>query len=114
MHKPLAFLAAATLAAAGCGSDSVDADEVEAEIEQQLSITTSEVASVSCPDDVKQEDGGRFECNAQLKGGGKAVVTVTQLDRDEFRYEVKPGTLKIADDTLEPYLQQALAAEGLS
>jgi Domain of unknown function (DUF4333) len=113
VRKPFVSTVAAMLVMAACGSDTIDADEVEGEIEQQLSIATSEVASVSCPDDVEEEVGARFECNAKLKGGGKAVVTVTQLDRSEFRYDVKPGTLKLADDTLEPYLEQALAAEGV-
>ena len=114
MRKTFAPIVAALLVVAACGSDTIDADEVEGEIEQQLSIATSEVASVACPGDVEEEEGARFECEAKLTGGGKAVVTVTQLDRNEFRYEVKPGTLKIADDTLEPYLEQALAAQGLS
>src|SRR5688500_16076845 len=110
MRRAFAPIAtAAMLVAAGCGSGTIDADEVEGEIEQQVSIATSEVASVSCPDDVEKEAGARFECQAKLEGGGKAVVTVTQVDRNDFRYEVKPGTLEIADDTLEPYLEQQLA-----
>lgn len=115
MRRAFAPIAtAAMLVAAGCGSGTIDADEVEGEIEQQVSIATSEVASVSCPDDVEEEAGARFQCQAKLEGGGKAVVTVTQLDRNEFRYEVKPGTLEIADDTLEPYLERELAEQGVS
>ena len=66
------------LATVGCGSDTIDANDVEAGIEQSLSSGTASVSSVSCPDDVEKKEGATFTCDAKLEGGGKAKVTVTQ------------------------------------
>lgn len=105
------LLAAAGLAA--CGSDTVDGDKVEMEIEQQLSTATAEIASVSCPADVEEKEGAKFSCDAELAGGGSAVITVTQQENNEFTYQAKDGSVRIADDSLEPYLEQRLAAQGV-
>ncbi len=111
----LLLLPMAALLGAGCGSDTVDTGEVEQQIEEQLSTATAEIASVSCPEEVEEEEGGKFECDAKLEGGGKAVVVVTQTDdrSKEFIYEVKPGTMRLADDSIEPYLEQQIAAKGV-
>ena len=84
---------------------------MEKEIQAQLSTATAEVASVSCPGDVEAEEGARFDCKAKLEGGGQAVVVVTQRERDEFTYSVKPGTMKLADESLESYLETQLKAK---
>jgi len=46
---------ALALAALGCGSETIDAAEVEAGIEESLSSATASISSVSCPDDVEKE-----------------------------------------------------------
>jgi hypothetical protein len=99
---------------AGCGSETVDATEVEQQIQAQLSTATAEVVSVSCPEDVTKEEGASFECKAKLEGGGKAVVVVNQGERNEFSYTAKKGTVQLADDSLEPYLEKQLKAKGVS
>ena len=110
----LSLLLAVPLAV-GCGSDTVDATKVEQEIQKQLSTATATVASVSCPDDVEQEEGARFECTAKLEGGGKAVLTVTQgKGSNDFSYAVKAGTMELADNSIEPYLEKQLKAQGVS
>jgi hypothetical protein len=96
--------------AMGCGASTVDAAEIEGQIEQQLSTATAKVASVSCPDDVESEDGQTFECRAELEGGGEAVVVVTEHDRGDFTYEVKPGTMRLAGSSVEAYLERSLPA----
>jgi hypothetical protein len=102
------------LAAVGCGSDTIDAAEVEAGIEQSLSSAAASVSSVSCPDDVEKEEGATFTCNAKLEGGGKAKVKVTQTSKGgDFTYAFKPGTVVLTDDTVEPALENDLAAGGL-
>ena len=58
----------------GCGGDTIDANDVEAGIEESLSTATASVSSVSCPDDVDKEEGATFTCDAKLEGGGKAKV----------------------------------------
>ena len=44
----------------GCGGDTIDANDVEAGIEESLSTATASVSSVSCPDDVDKEEGATF------------------------------------------------------
>jgi hypothetical protein len=102
------------LATAGCGSDTIDAAEVEAGIEQSLSSATASVSSVSCPDDVEKEEGATMTCDAKLDGGGKAKVKVAQTSKGgDFTYAFKPGTVVLTDDAVEPALEKDLAASGL-
>src|SRR5687768_8892303 len=98
---PVAVLIATAVLA--CGDDNVDSEKVEQGIEQDLSSTTAQITSVSCPNDVKKEEGKTFICNAKLEGGGKAQVTVTQTDnRGNGTYAFKPGTLQLSDNSVEP------------
>jgi hypothetical protein len=105
---------AAALAAGGCGSDTVDAGNVEAGIEQSLSTATAKVSGVSCPDDVEKKEGASFTCDAKLEGGGKAEVKVTQTSNaGDYTYSFKPGTVVLTDNALEPALEADLAASGV-
>jgi hypothetical protein len=105
---------AVTLATVGCGSDTIDAAEVEAGIEQSLLSATAPVSTVSCPNDVAKEEGATFTCNAKLEGGGKAKVKVTQTSKGgDFTYAFKPGTVVLTDDAVEPALEKDLTASGL-
>ena len=107
-------LLATALVAAGCGSDTVDSGKVESGIEQDLSSPTAPVTSVSCPDDVEEDEGDTFSCSAKLEGGGKAKVKVTQTNNvNSFTYAFEPGTLVLTDDTVEPLLEKDLAANGV-
>jgi hypothetical protein len=101
-------------AALGCGEDTVDAEKVEEGIEQDLSSSTAQIASVSCPSDVEQEEGKQFTCDAKLADGGKAQVTVTQTDgRGNAIYAFKPGTMQLADNAVEPVIEDSLTARGI-
>jgi len=105
---------AVALAAVGCGNDTIDADEVEAGIEQTLSDATASVSSVSCPNDIEKEEGATFTCDAKLEGGGKAKVKVTQTSKGgDFTYTFKPGTVVLTDDAVEPALKEELTASGV-
>jgi Domain of unknown function (DUF4333) len=104
------------LAAAGCGddTDTVDAAQIEQQIEESLSTATAKVASVSCPDDVKSETGAKFTCSAELEGGGSAKVEVTETEApDQFTYSFKPGTVTLPGATVDKVLEQTLAASGI-
>src|SRR5687768_12423831 len=102
---------ALALTAVGCGDDTIDANEVEAGIEQSLSTATASVSSVSCPNDVEKEEGATFTCDAKLDGGGKAKVKVTQTSKGgDFTYAFKPGTVVLTDNAVEPALEKDLAA----
>lgn len=109
------LLALATIAlASSCGEDTIDADQVEQGIEQDLSTATTKIESVSCPDDVKKEKGATFECSAKLRGGGKADVQVKQTTAaGNYQYSYKPGSVQIADNSLEPAIEEDLAQKGV-
>jgi hypothetical protein len=114
--RPGASVVALTLAlaTAACGSDTVNAGMVEAGVEKSLSTATAKVSSVSCPDDVEKKEGGTFTCAAELEGGGKAKVKVTQTSNaGDYTYSFKPGTVVLTDDALEPALEADLAASGV-
>lgn len=91
----------------------VDSGELEQEIEQNLSSKTIDVESVSCPDDVKSETGAKFTCSAKFRAGGSAKVTVTETRApDEFSYDFKPGTVKLAGAAVDQELERELEANG--
>ena len=109
-------LLAVVVALAACGDEggTVDASQVEKGIEQSLSTATTEVTSVSCPDDVKSETGAKFTCSAKLSGGGSAKVEVTETQApDEFTYHFKPGTVELSGASVDNALEQSLAARGI-
>jgi hypothetical protein len=92
----------------------VDANEVEAAIEQDLSSTTAKISSLSCPNDVEKKEGEQFTCDAKLEGGGKAKVQVTLTnDRGDGTYAFKPGTVQVSDKAVEPVLEDTLQAKGV-
>jgi hypothetical protein len=103
-----------TVGTLACGEENVDSEQAEQEIKQQLSSSTAEITSVSCPSDAKKEEGRTFTCDAELEAGGKAQVTATQTDnRGSARYQFKPGTVQLADNTVEPVIEESLAARGI-
>jgi hypothetical protein len=76
-----AVLCATALAA--CGEAQIDSGKAEAAINRGLTRQTGiAIRSVSCPDDVKVERGGRFRCEAVARNGDRAQVLVTQRDDD--------------------------------
>jgi hypothetical protein len=100
--------------AAACGNDTVDSGEVEAEIERDLSSSTAEIVSVSCPEGVEQKEGEQFSCDAKLEGGGRAEVTVRLTsNRGDAVYSFTPGTVEVSDSALEPVLEDLLEARGV-
>ena len=119
----LAPLLVAAVVVVACGdSDSdgtsdrstVDANEVEQEIEQNMSSKTIEVTSVSCPGDIKSETGAKFTCSAKFDAGGSAKVAVTETRApNEFSYEFKPGTVVLAGASLDQELERELEASGV-
>jgi hypothetical protein len=109
----------AVVAVAACGDEdgnngTVDASQIEKGIEQSLSTATTEVTSVSCPDDVKSETGAKFTCSAKLSDGGSAQVEVTETQApDQFTYNFKPGTVELSGVSVDNALEQSLAARGI-
>ena len=78
------------LALAGCGSDTLDAGEVESEIVPMVEDQTgTRDVEIECPDDVEAEEGAVFECDVTAEGGIEAKLKVTQEDDDgNVRWEI--------------------------
>ena len=106
---------AGALMTAGCGSDTVDASKAEEGIENSdLSTSTTEITSASCPDDVKKEKGETFTCDVKLSGGGTAEVTVTETtNQNTFSYEFKSGSVVLPGSTIDKELEQDLDDAGV-
>jgi hypothetical protein len=103
------------MATTGCGSDTIDAGQVETAIEQDLSSATAKIVSVSCPEGVEEKEGEEFTCDAKLEGGGQAEVLVKLTnDRGDATYAFKPGTVQASDNAVEPLLEDSLQARGVS
>jgi hypothetical protein len=100
-----------------CGDDkteSVDTAQIERQIERSLSTATAKVGAVSCPTGVESKTGAMFTCDADLEGGGSAKVEVTETQApNQFSYEFKAGTVKLAGESVDAALERDLAASGV-
>jgi hypothetical protein len=99
---------------AGCGNDTVDASKAEEGIESSdVSNSTTEITSASCPDDVEKEKGKTFTCDVKLSGGGTAQVTVTETtNANTFSYELKSGSVVLSGSTVDKEIEQELGDVG--
>jgi len=76
-----AALAAALLAATGCGTANLDPSRLEKDIKSGIAQRTGlQITSVSCPNDVKAKKGATFRCAVTTAKGERATVEVTQED----------------------------------
>jgi len=98
MRTPFAVLALfATLALAGCGETTIDAGKGETFIRGVVTKQIgAKVRSVSCPDDIKTEKGGRFTCQVTGTDGSEGGVNVRQSD-DEGNVRVDAPFLRVRD-----------------
>ena len=106
---------AGALVVAGCGSDTIDASKAEEGIENSdLSTSTTQITSASCPDDVEKEKGKTFTCDVKLSGGGKAQVTVTETsNQNTFSYAYKPGSVVLPGSEVDKEIEQDLDNAGV-
>jgi hypothetical protein len=78
-------LVVAVLVLSGCSASVSVGNELEtAEAEQLIADDLEEQSdktwSVECPDEVKVEEGGEFECSAEADDGETVTAKVTQDD----------------------------------
>jgi hypothetical protein len=86
----LAAAVAAVPALSACGTKVLNTDKLEPTIKQGLEQQAGvRIKSVSCPDKVKLEAGGTFNCTALTTGGDRASVKVVQQDdKGHVSYQV--------------------------
>ena len=74
---------------AACVTETVDAQDLESNLAEQLSADAGVEAadvSVSCPEDIEVEQGNEFECQLTAPNGDEVTVEVT-LTNDEGGYD---------------------------
>ncbi len=78
------------LAAAGCGTKTIDQSSEVDLINKQLDSQNLKAKSVDCPDDVEAKEGETFECNVTLTNGrtGAYTVKVENVDGDNASLRV--------------------------
>ena len=57
----------------------LDTDDLERELEEQIEAQAGSIAIVDCPADIEIESGGVFDCTADVESGGTLTIRVTQM-----------------------------------
>lgn len=85
----LVAVAVLAISMAAC-TKTLDTDGLESQLKSQFEEQTDSVlASVECPNDVKAEAGGTFECTAEDESGATFTLTITQVnDQGRVDWEV--------------------------
>ena len=102
------LLAVATLAAAAAAcTKSLDSDGLETMLQEQLTReTASTITAVDCPDEIKVETGGTFECTVTEESGTTFTLSLTQTDdQGHVNYKIKdasPGPAPSGSASPEP------------
>lgn len=92
----VAAVAVVALGVAGCGTETIDADDLEGQLAEQLAPqggVEPEDISVDCPDDEESEQGNTFECTLTAPNGDEVPVSVEITNDDGgFEAEVLPAS----------------------
>ena len=92
LFRSAALLTVATvaIALAACGSSTVDQDALESGV-MTVGEKTADLDSVSCPDDVSQDEGTEFECTVTNAAGEQVPVTgtITGIDGEDVLFEIQ-------------------------
>jgi len=106
--RTVRLMAAATLALATAAcTKTLDSGGLESTLQEQLTReTASTITSVDCPDEIKVEAGGTFECTVTEESGTTFTLSLTQTDDEgHVNYRIKdasPGPLPSGSASPEP------------
>jgi hypothetical protein len=79
----VASIALAALATAGCGGDTIEASELESEIQKDLTADVGTAPkAIECPDGIEIEKGRRFECTGTAPDGSGFRIDVVLTNDD--------------------------------
>jgi hypothetical protein len=73
----LGVAAVLALAAAGCGTKTIDQSSEVDLVNKQLASDKLKAESVDCPDDVEAKEGETFQCDVTLTNGNTGTYTIT-------------------------------------
>jgi hypothetical protein len=77
MAVAVGVTAALALAAAGCGTKTIDQSSEVDLVNKQLASDKLKAESVDCPDDVEAKEGETFQCDVTLTNGDTGTYTIT-------------------------------------
>lgn len=82
--------AAIALTACGSTESTVDQDALESGV-MTVGERTADLDSVSCPDDVSQDEGTEFECTVTNAAGKQVPVTgtITGIDGEDVLFDIQ-------------------------
>jgi hypothetical protein len=86
----LGVAAILALAAAGCGTKTIDHSSEVDLVNKQLAQDNLEAKSVKCPDDVEATEGDSFKCDVTLTNGrtGTYTITIKNVEGDNASLQV--------------------------
>ena len=92
LSRSVVLLALSTAASvlAACGESTVDQEALESGV-MTVGERTANLDSVSCPDDISQDEGTGFECTVINDAGEEVPVTgiITGVDGDDVLFEIQ-------------------------
>ena len=104
---PLALVA--LLALAGCGTETLNASDIESDINSEYSGRGFDVESVSCPDDIEAKAGETGECSLTANGVTVPVEIEVTSEDGAYDFEIPPdeaGKLEAAGKPVSGELPQ--------
>lgn len=98
---------------AGCGGDTLKADEVTEGIATQFRDQGVELREVRCPDDIDAEVGAEIACTGINEGGIKLFIngSVSEIDGDRARYRVEADGGEAPGDVVAEQAREILRKE---
>lgn len=86
----VALVGVMAVAAAGCGTKTLDqGDEVNL-VNKQLSSQNLKAEAVDCPDDIEAKEGDTFKCDVTLTNGdtGTYTIKITKVSGDNASLQI--------------------------
>lgn len=107
------MLACAAVLAAGCGTKTINSDEAEKQVREELAQQLgASVKSVDCPDEVEAKKGDKFSCTAKGADGTTAKIPVTQTsDSGSFHFSTPLLHTGPAEQQIEQGVSEQVGSE---
>lgn len=92
----VATLALAGVSLAACGGSSLDSQKLQNTISAKINeVVPGATVTVSCPSDVKPQQGGTFQCTATVNGQQVNLVVTQNDDKGNVSYKSEQAFLSM-------------------
>jgi hypothetical protein len=91
--KKILLLAALTVLVVGLAAcaKTLEADDIESDVEGEYSTRGFDVESVECPDDIEAKEGETGECSLTANGETVTVEITPTDDEGAYSFEIPPS-----------------------